>query len=438
MDPEKLALSHNGTDFSKPVGRDLLARTSSYYRWYQARTETGTWQYSRALVSAPGPRAQLFDDKERRVSGINFASQDYLALGQHPAVHESAVAAIRDYGPHSAGSAIVIGNTASSLALERELADFLQAEHVVLFPTGWAAGYGTITGLVREYDHVVMDRLSHACLQAGVYAATRNVHRHEHLDVESAREHLRRIRAVDSRNAILVVSEGLFSMDADSPDLSRLQEACREYDATLFVDIAHDLGATGPGGTGQLGVQKLLGQVDLVMGSFSKSFASNGGFLATRSPAVKQYLKMYGNPHLFSNALSPVQTAVVRKALEIIRSPEGEGRRQALLGVVKAMREEFRRHGVACYGAPSPIIPVPIGSEAASRVAHRLLTERGIAAMIIEYPLVAIGAARFRLQAMANHTVEQGLTATRVIARTIGDAHAYLSPTSGPVAQGLT
>lgn len=136
---------------------------------------------------------------------------------------------------------------------------------------------------------------------------------------------------------------------------------------------------------------------------------------------------MYGNPHLFSNALSPVQTAVVRETLRIIRSNEGETRRRALLEVVTAMRTEFSRRGITCYGNPSPIIPVPIGSEPASRVAHRLLTERNIAAMIIEYPLVAIGAARFRLQAMANHTVEDGLIAAGVIADTIRDAHAYLA-----------
>src|SRR5262249_2764926 len=151
---------------------------------------------------------------------------------------------------------------------------------------------------------------------------TRNVHRARHLSTEVFVRHLRRIRATDTRNAILVVTEGIFSMDGDSPDLQALQEACREYDATLLVDVAHDLGAVGPDGTGVLGLQGLVGKVDLVVGSFSKVFASNGGFVATSSPAIREYLRPYAPSHTFSNAISPPQCAAVLTALNIVRSVE--------------------------------------------------------------------------------------------------------------------
>ncbi len=215
------------------------------------------------------------------------------------------------------------GNTKYSLRLEETISRFLQLDHTVLYPTGWAAGYGVIKGLVRPADHVVMDGLSHACLQEGAYSATPNVHLHGHLNLDSVRRHLKRIRDKDASNGILVVTESLFSMDSDTPDLKALQELCREYGATLLVDVAHDLGAMGPGGRGFIGEQDMLGKVDIVMGSFSKTFGSNGGFVACKSAAVKQYLKFYGCSATFSNALSPVQAATVTKAFEIVQSDQG-------------------------------------------------------------------------------------------------------------------
>ena len=124
------------------------------------------------------------------IRGINFASQDYLGLAGHPNVVEAAIDALRCFGPHSAGSPTLLGNTALSLQLEREIGAALQMPEVVLFPTGWAAGFGAIAGLVRPYDHIVMDKLAHACLQQGAHAATKNVYRTEHRSVNSIREHL--------------------------------------------------------------------------------------------------------------------------------------------------------------------------------------------------------------------------------------------------------
>ena len=181
---------------------------------------------------------------------------------------------------------------------------------------------------------------AHACLQEGANSATTNVHLHGHLNLDSARRHLKRIRAKDTENGILVVTESLFSMDSDTPDLRALQELCREYEATLFVDVAHDLGAMGDGGRGFIGMQGMAGKIDIVMGSFSKTFASNGGFVSCNSPAVKQYLKFYGCSATFSNALSPVQSATVTKAFEIVQSDRGRELRRLLL---KTRRSDARR-----------------------------------------------------------------------------------------------
>jgi glycine C-acetyltransferase/8-amino-7-oxononanoate synthase len=422
VDVQAIADSRTTLDFMKPPTRNLVARTEPYLRWVDARRETGTWPFTRFLQTSPGPTAAVSDERARRVDGVNFAAQDYLSLSSHPRVHEAAVRALRDFGPHSAGSPMVLGNTTISRELERALSDLLQTEHVLLFSTGWAAGFGSIAGLVRHDDQILMDKHAHACLQAGARFATNLVERHSHLDLESARHYLHRMRERRPRSGILVVTEGLFSMDSDSPDLLRLQEICHEYDATLLVDVAHDLGATGPGGSGAIGAQDVLGKIDLVMGSFSKTFASNGGFLACRSEAALQFVKMFGNSHMFSNALSPMQTAVVLEALNIVRSQEGNVLRTQLLHAIGVLRSTLAERGHAALGEPSPIVPVIIGHETTARRAYRHLLSRNVGVNMLEYPIVASGAARFRLQVMAAHTAEQARTCGDEVAASIASA----------------
>src|SRR6185437_3310123 len=218
---------------------------------------------------------------------------DYLSLSAHPDIMATAIETIERCGVHSAGSSALVGNTSHSVALERKISEFLNMDHVVLYPTGWAAGFGVVKGLVRSADHVVMDMLAHSCLQEGAHAATNNIHLFRHLDNEYCRNILTKIRAKDSDNGILVITEGLFSMDSDTPDLAALQALCDEFSATLVVDVAHDLGCLGKDGRGHIGMQNMLGKVDVVMGSFSKTFASNGGFVASKTRAVKEYLRFY-------------------------------------------------------------------------------------------------------------------------------------------------
>jgi glycine C-acetyltransferase len=277
-------------------------------------------------------------------------------------------------------------------------------EEVILFPTGWAAGFGVIRGLVRSSDYIVMDNLAHACLQEGAAAATRNLSLFRHLQIDECREKLRAIRENDKDNGIMVITEGLFSMDSDTPDLVAMQELCREYGATLMVDVAHDLGCLGEDGRGHIGLQNMLGKVDLVMGSFSKTFASNGGFVATKSRAVKEYLRFYSPPCTFSNALSPVQAAIVLKAFEIVDSSEGRALRNALMTNILALREQLRAVDLDVYGDPSAIVCVKMGNEGLARLVSRRLPEVGMLANLVEFPAVPKGQARFRMQVMAKHT----------------------------------
>lgn len=408
--------------FQRPKGRHVLERTEPMAHWLNTRRNAQVWPYTSILERQPAPETIVGSESGSPRMGINFASQDYLSLAQHSSVLAAARSALDRFGPHSAGSAILQGNTSLSRALETELAATLHMEHVVLYPTGWGAGYGVITGLVRPGDVVILDQFAHACLQAGADAATSDVLRHKHLRVDTVPDMLKSIREVGHEAGIIVVTEGLFSMDSDIPDLGPLQTACRQYDAVLVVDVAHDFGSLGPGGTGALGLQGLLGQVDLVMGSFSKTFASNGGFVATHSTAVRDFLRVYSGPHTFSNALSPVQAAIVLECLRIVRSDEGEQLRQRMLSVAKTLRQELSSRGVPCLGDPSAIVPALVGSEPLARLAARRLRERDVFANLVEFPAVGVNNARFRLQAMASHDEHQAAAAARAVSDAIADA----------------
>lgn len=390
-------------DFRALGGDDIIARVDRYYRWQDCRREHGLWPFGRA-EAGPRRHATVHDDGGRTMSGVNFASRDYLSLSGHHEIKTAARAAIDDYGVHSAGSPALVGNTSVSLALERKIANFVDAAYASLFSTGWAAGYGVVKRLVRPDDHIVMDRLAHACLQEGAAAATRNVHLFAHNDIADARAKLAAVRAQDRDHGIMVVTESLFSMDSDTPDIAELQDLAREFKATLVVDVAHDLGSIGPDGRGHIGLQGMMGKVDLVMGSFSKTFASNGGFVATKHRRVTEYLRYYASPNTFSNALSPIQAAIVGKAFDIVDSPEGAQLRHQCISNVLQLRARLADAGFDVYGEPSPIVSVKMGSEAVARLVSRQLHRNGLVANLVEYPAVARGQARFRLQVMANHS----------------------------------
>jgi 7-keto-8-aminopelargonate synthetase-like enzyme len=409
------ALTGSMRDFRVPGGADLLGRTEGFYRWQDLRRQNGLWPFSRATEDGPKTVCAAQDDSGNKMQGVNFASQDYLSLASHPEIMATAIETIERCGVHSAGSPALVGNTSHSVALERKIAEFINMEHVVLYPTGWGAGFGVVKGLVRSADHIVMDMLSHSCLQEGAGAATNNVHLYRHLDNNYCRDVLTKIRSKDKQNGILVITEGLFSMDSDTPQLLELQTLCHEFNATLVVDVAHDLGCLGKEGRGHIGLQDMLGKIDVVMGSFSKTFASNGGFVATNSRAVKEYLRFYSAPATFSNALSPAQAATILKAFDIVDSFEGRVLRLELLANVMTLRRELTEAGLEYYGDPSAIVCVKMGSEGLARLVSRRLPDLGLVANLVEFPAVPKGAARIRMQVMAKHSEQNISDAVQIL-----------------------
>lgn len=338
---------------------------------------------------------------------LNFATQDYLALSYHPAIRQAAIDAIETYGVHAAGSPALVGNSVPSVSLERAMSQWLRMAECVLFPTGWGACFGAVKALVRRTDHVVLDELAHASLQEGARAATSSVYAFRHLCVNSLERRLKRLRAQDPSGGILVVTESLYSMDSDVPDLRAHQELAHRYGANLLVDVAHDLGVLGRAhGLGALEVQGLLGQIDLVVGSFSKAFAANCGFVASNHPGLKLAMRFGSGPNTFSTAPSPIQTAVALKGLEIVQSSEGLACRQRIDERSTALRDTLTGIGLHVLGQPSAIVPVLMGGVARSRLTARFMVEQGVLVNLVEHPAVARNTSRLRLQLMATHEPE--------------------------------
>jgi len=360
-------------------------------------------------IDGPVLTKALARDRRGRVisQGLNLASQDYLSLACHPQIKEAAHEAIEAYGVHSGGSPALMGNTTLSVELERRLCEFLSVNTCALFPTGWGAGYGVVRALVRPTDHIVIDRLSHACLWEGARAATQNVHAFPHLSDQGLESCLQSIRAQDPGAGILVITESLFSMDADTPDLSTHQALCKKHGATLLVDMAHDLGSMGLRGLGALEAQNMLGKVDVLMGSFSKTFAANGGFVACNEPGLKLAIRFQCGPHTFTNAMSPIQAAVVLKALDIVESSEGLQRRERLLSNATHLRQGLAAEGWKVLGNPSAVVPLVLGGIGRSRFLTRFMLEQGMVVNLVEHPAVSMKGSRLRLQVMADHTHDE-------------------------------
>ncbi|MEZ5911721.1 MAG: aminotransferase class I/II-fold pyridoxal phosphate-dependent enzyme [Paracoccaceae bacterium] len=394
------------TDYYDQKNRNLLDRWQPMTNWLNARADAHLDSYGKSTSSRIARTIEAHDRMGRPFSGVNFASQDYLGLASHSAVLSAANRAADTYGVHSAGSAALMGLTHTTLELERRIANFLHTADATVFPTGWAAGFGTIRALVKPGDHIVLDVLSHACLQEAATLSTPNVHRFPHRSAEGVERRLKRIRNSEPDAGILVVTETLFSMDSDVPDLAVLQDLCRHYDATLFVDAAHDLGAIGPTGRGFLEMQQMLGGVDVVMGSFSKTFASNGGFAASSHPALKLALRYGSGPLTFSNALSPVQAATVLACFDVVEGSDGAQRRKRLMKNATSLRAALASNGFDVLGQPSAIVPVVLGDSARSRRMTAAALGEGAIVNLVEYPAVARNACRWRIQLMSEHRQE--------------------------------
>jgi 8-amino-7-oxononanoate synthase len=288
---------------------------------------------------------------------LMFGSNDYLDLINHPEVKEAATLAIKEYGSGCSGSRLLNGTLDLHVKLEAELAAFVHKEAAIIFGTGFQANYAALSALTEKGDAMICDHNLHASLVEGALRSPARTARFRHNDLE----HFERcLENCPPDEKILVVSEGVFSMEGDIADLRGIVKLAKPYGARVYVDEAHGigvLGATGAGAAEHLGV---LDQVDIVMGTFSKSLASVGGFIAGER-AVVDYLKHTARPFVFSASLPAASVAAAAAALRIVKSePE---RRLHMLHIAGQLRDELRSRGFLVLDGETAIVPVVIQDE---------------------------------------------------------------------------
>jgi 8-amino-7-oxononanoate synthase len=288
---------------------------------------------------------------------LMFGSNDYLGLTTHPKVMEAAIEAVRRYGSGCSGSRLLNGTLDLHVEVEARLAALVHKEAAIIFGTGFQANYAALSAITDKGEVMLCDHNLHASLVEGALRSPARTVRFRHNDME----HLERcLENCSPEEKVLIVSEGVFSMEGDLADLAGIVRLAKKYQARTYVDEAHGigvLGATGAGTAEHLGV---LDDMDIVMGTFSKSLATMGGFVASEQ-AVVDYLKHTARPFVFSASLAPASVAAVRAALDIIRDePE---RQRRLLAVAQRLRLELRARGCDVLEGETPIVPVVVANE---------------------------------------------------------------------------
>ena len=337
---------------------------------------------------------------------VNFASNDYLGLSQHPSIKAAAKAAIDQFGVGSAASRLVTGSQSPHAKFEEQIAAFKGTESALLFSTGYAAAVGTICSLVGPGDVIVLDKLSHACLIDGAKLSGALLRVFPHNNVLRLKHHLGWAQRTHPQRRILIVTESIFSMDGDSGDLAAIVNLKNEFRALLLVDEAHATGVIGPHGSGLVNALGLTHQVDIQMGTLSKAFGVSGGFICG-SQTLIQILVNKARSFIYSTAIPSAWAAAGSAALQILRSGEGDILRSRLWNNILLLAKSLAEVSRQRPEPTSPIFPVVIGDEQQTlRLAESLLG-CGFLVPAIRYPTVARGSARIRIAMSASHIPEQ-------------------------------
>ncbi|HLB33518.1 MAG: hypothetical protein A3F67_06310 [Verrucomicrobia bacterium RIFCSPHIGHO2_12_FULL_41_10] len=335
---------------------------------------------------------------------IDFSSNDYLGLSQHPALREAALVATRSFGLGATASRLIGGTTQEHFLLEEELASTKKKEAALLFSTGYAAATGAIPVLMKRGDVILLDKLAHASLIDGARTSEATLRIFRHNDMNHLEDHLKWAHQKFPQGRIMIVTESIFSMDGDLAPLHKIVELKERYDALLFLDEAHAVGVRGKEHQylgGLAGELNLNHHVDIHMGTLGKALGVSGGYLCG-SRILIDYLIHRARSFIYSTAPSPSIVGAARAALKIVSSLEGEERHLRLWHNIGQLTQQLN-----LSESPSAIMPLMIGHEEKALTISQELFESGYFIPAMRYPTVARGKARLRLTASANHTSEQ-------------------------------
>jgi len=332
---------------------------------------------------------------------IMIGSNNYLGLTHHPKIVEAAQKALVEYGTGLTGSRFLNGTLDIHEEFEKELAEFTGKQAALIFSTGFLANLGAIATLLDKHNTVIIDKLDHASIVEGCRMSGATIVRYKHNDLDDLRSALERL---PSERGKMIIVDGIFSMEGDIAPLPQICQLAREFEVRLMVDDAHSFGVLGPNGNGTSAHFGVTDQVDLIMGTFSKSFGAVGGFIVGASEVV-DYIKHKSRSMIFTASLPPSVVASTRAALEIIKSEPQ--RRERLWEIGDYMRKEYQRMGFDTGNSETPIIPIVIGDNMKTFLFWKNLFEEGVYTNAVIYPAVPSNSARLRTSYIATHTQEQ-------------------------------
>jgi 8-amino-7-oxononanoate synthase len=368
-------------------------------RSYEAAKEVeamGLYPYFRQISSLPST-VVVAEGKEV----IMIGSNNYLGLTDHPYVIEEIHKAVNKYGSGCTGSRFLNGTLDIHVKLEEELADFMQKEAVLVFSTGFQTNQGTISTLVGKDDIIFGDRSNHASIVDGCRLSFGELRKYRHNDMTELERLLERNNQARGK---LIVTDGVFSMEGDIADLPRITQLAAQHGARVMVDDAHSIGVLGENGRGTAEHFHLEDKVDIIMGTFSKSFASLGGFIAAEYDVI-HYIKHFSRALIFSASPPPAAVAAVRASLRILQDePE---RRTRLWEITHRMHREFKAMGYQIGTTQTPIVPLLVGEDMKTFAFWKALTEAGLFTNPIISPAVPPGQGLIRTSYTATHTDAQ-------------------------------
>ena len=376
------------------VRSDIFEKAFGYTKADEVKA-MGLYPYFKPLEATDGTIVEI-EGKEVIMAGSN----NYLGLTNDPRTIEAAKNALVKYGTGCTGSRYLNGTLDIHLELEDRLASFMQKESCVLFSTGYQTNEGSIQTIAGRNDIIFSDKDNHACIVVGTQCSVAKTMRYQHNDMD----HLRRLlEKADPEAGKIIISDGVFSMSGTIAKIPELIQLSQEFGARLYLDDAHAVGVIGEGGRGSASTFGSLDQVDLVSGTFSKSFASLGGFLVGKREVI-EYIRHHSPAHIFSASMPPANVATVLKAMDIME--EEPWRLTRLNEISTYMRTELRKLGFNVWTSETPIIPIVIGEMMMCFQFWKDLFEAGVYANAVIPPAVPAGQSLLRTSYMASHTDE--------------------------------
>lgn len=375
------------------MSSDIFEKCLSFHEANDLK-EAGVYPYFHRVESQQGPET-IVEGKKKVV----VCSNNYLGLASHPKVIEASMEAAKKYGTSGTGSRFLNGTSDLHEKVERKFAKFVNKESAVLFTTGHHSNLGAIASLVGKGEIVITDKLDHASIIDGCRLSFGEMVRFRHNDMADLERQLSKHQG----KAMLIVVDGVFSMEGDIANLPEISRLAKQYGARVYVDEAHSIGVIGKNGEGTGSHFNMEKDVDVLMATASKSLASIGGFIASRNEVI-DYIKHAARPMIFTAALPPACVGAIDAALDlIVQEPE---RRIKLMDNANKMKAAFQSMGYNTNHSQSPIIPLTVGSDLVAFKMWRMLFDEGVFASPVVTPAVPEGQAIIRTSYMATHTDE--------------------------------